>query len=60
MDVERGRTVKGWHPRRLGKDPFPTDVNSNVLVVIFEVKKAFLTFTRGKNIVGFNTIQFTK
>lgn len=20
VDVERGRTVKGWHPRRLGKN----------------------------------------
>lgn len=22
VDVERGRTVKGWHPRRLGQLPF--------------------------------------
>lgn len=26
VDVERGRTVKGWHPRRLGKHLFPNQV----------------------------------
>ena len=40
MDVERGRTVKGWQPRRLGKNPKRSLINNNKCVIYYWVQES--------------------
>lgn len=53
VDVERGRTVKGWHPRRLGKVVVYTQMYflANVILmcscIIIFLFACFLLFTGG-------------
>lgn len=42
MDVERGRTVKGWRPRRLGEHILPTLVSGDCVLGSFILATFFL------------------